>query len=386
MEAIKQFFASLDLDVTATDVMIALVAIVAAWVAGRIAARILRKIAEATPEGSFRRVIVEAFELPVVWALRTAGIWFALNQMPLGKVDAFDLDYFVDRLMQAVTIVLATWLGTRIIDSLTQIWERRAAETEGRFDDQLVPVARASGKVTVVVIGLVMALQQLDYSVSSLLAGLGIGGAAVAFASKDTVANFFGSIVIFVDRPFQVGDWIEVGDVEGTVEEVGLRVTRIRTFANSLITIPNAKFTTDSINNWAQMKKRRVKMTIGLTYDTTPEKMRQAVKSIREIIKGDDRFHHDFYLVNFFDFGDSSLGIFCYFFTRTTNWAEHMQIREDFMLKVMDSMRSLGLSFAFPTQTVHLEGLPRGLSGGAAANTKPEPPGAPKAMLRETPI
>jgi MscS family membrane protein len=230
-----------------------------------------------------------------------------------------------------------------------------------------------------------MVVQNLGYSVTSLLAGVGIGGAALAFASKDAVANIFGSIVIFVDRPFMIGDWIEVGDVEGTVETVGIRVTTVRTFANSVITIPNAQFTIMPINNWSRMKKRRIKMTIGVTYDATPDKLRMAVDAIRGIIRSDDRLHQDFFLVNFFDFGASSLDIFCYLFTRTTGWAEHMQIREEFMLKVMEAMSSLGLSFAFPTRTVHLEG--GGLPQQAANDGSPrQPAGAPAAMLRETPL
>jgi MscS family membrane protein len=194
--------------------------------------------------------------------------------------------------------------------------------------------------------------------VGSLLAGLGIGGVAIALASKDTVANLFGSLVIFLDKPFQIGDWIEMGSIEGTVEEVGLRTTRVRTFANSLITIPNAKFTTEAVNNWSRMKKRRIKMTVGLTYDATPDKVEEAVLRIREIIAADEKIRNDFYLVNFDNLGPSSLDLFVYCFTETTNWAEFLQAKQEFLLKIMRAVEELGLEFAFPTQTLHVESLP----------------------------
>ncbi|MEM6991635.1 MAG: mechanosensitive ion channel family protein, partial [Myxococcota bacterium] len=285
--------------------------------------------------------------------------------------DSLDIHALLNRVYQSLTVALATWLGVRAVTNFTELWGYRAAGTEGTYDDQLVPIVRKAGKVFITVTGAVMVLQNLNYNVGSLLAGLGIGGAALAFASKDTVANFFGSLVIFIDRPFQIGDWVEIGDVEGTVEQVDIRVTRIRTFSNSLIIVPNSHMTVTAIQNWSRMRKRRIKLTIGVTYDATPDKMRAAVAAIRAIIEGDDRYEKDFYLVNFNELGESALEIFCYFFTSTTNWAEYMQIREEFLLAVMDKFQELELSFAFPTRTVHLQ--------------SDIPPGAPPSMLRSRP-
>jgi MscS family membrane protein len=365
--------------ITPTMMAIALIAIAVGFGLARLVEVAFGRMAAKAPPASLRHAALTAGDRPLGWTFRVVSLWIALGAMPLERVEGFDMVRLVDALMLAATVVLATWLGTRLVEGLTQIWAERAAKTHGTFDDQLVPIVRKAAKVFLVVIGAVMVIQNLGYSVASLLAGIGLGGAALAFASKDTVANFFGSIVIFVDRPFQIGDWVEVGEVEGTVEEVGIRVTTIRTFANSVITIPNAQFTTTAINNWSRMKKRRITLTVGLTYDATPGDLRQAVDAIRAIIRHDERLDQDFFLVNFHDFGPSSLDIFCYLFTRTTNWADHMQIREDFMLEVMEAMQNLHLSFAFPTQTLHLEGL------GAAAAANQQPPGAPKAMLRDRP-
>lgn len=360
---------------TVGSILLAALYLVLGLLLARWAQAILGRLRTAVSERTIRGAILDALIIPTGWLIRVAGIWFALQVLPV------DRDTFGNHVMLALTTFFGTWLGVRITDNLGQLWHDYAKTTEGTFDDQLVPIARSGFKVGFIIIGAIMVLQNLGFSVSSLLAGLGIGGAAVAFAAKDTVANFFGSLIIFIDRPFQVGDWIEIKDVEGTVEEVGLRVTRIRTFANSLISIPNAAFTTDPINNWSRMKKRRIKLLIGLTYDTTPEQMRQAVAAIREIIVGDPRLHHDFYLVNFHDFGASSLDIFCYLFTKTTNWSEHMQIREDFLLQVMGAVRGLGLSFAFPTTTVHLRHEERAGHRGIS-----DPTHAPRGMNRDLPL
>jgi len=257
-----------------------------------------------------------------------------------------------------------------LVDGLADVWTEKAARTDTRLDDQLVPIVRRSSKVFFVVIGVVLVLQNMGYSVGSLLAGLGIGGVALAMASKDTVANLFGSLVIFLDKPFQIGDWVEMGAMEGTVEEVGLRTTRVRTFANSLVTVPNALFTTNIINNWSRMKKRRIKMTIGVTYDSPPDKVDALVNAIRKLIAEDEKLHNDFYLVNFDNFGPSSLDIFIYCFTVTTNWGEFLQAKQEFMLRLMGAVSDLGLSFAFPTQSIHVESLPEN---------------APKAMQSQRP-
>lgn len=384
MDSVNEFLGTAILGVTVQQLLFAAVAVTAGFFGGRMIERVIQGIVTRTPDAwSMRRAVVSSVVRPAGWAVRIGGIWVALKAMPLETVQATDVDLLVDRLAQGTTVALATWLGVRMVHGISDVLTERARATEGTFDDQLVPIFRKAAVVFLVVAGAVMIIQNLGYSAASLLAGFGLGGAALAFASKDTVANFFGSIVIFVDRPFQIGDWVEVGDVEGTVETVGIRVTRIRTFANALLTIPNATFTTSPINNWSKMKKRRIKLTVGLTYDTSPDKMRQAVEGIREIIRNDDRLHQDFFLVNFFDFGPSSLDIFCYLFTRTTNWAEHMQIREEFMLRVMEAMQGLGLSFAFPTTTVHLAG---GMPQAPRAGMPKLPAGAPKAMERDTPL
>jgi MscS family membrane protein len=299
-----------------------------------------------------------ALQKPAEWAVMVLGLYVAFSILPIPE-KPIDIKRFVEALLSGASVALVIWFAIRLTDGLASILADKAARSETKLDDQLVPILRRSSKVFLVVIGIVLVLQNMGYSVGSLLAGLGIGGVALAMASKDTVANLFGSLVIFLDKPFQIGDWIEMDDIEGTVEEVGLRTTRVRTFANSLITVPNLLFTTKSTNNWSRMKKRRIKMSIGVTYSSSPDKIHRLVERIREIIDADEKIHSDFYLVNFDNFGPSSLDIFIYCFTVTTNWAEFLQAKQELMLKVMRAVEALGLSFAFPTQSIHVESLPK---------------------------
>ena len=239
-----------------------------------------------------------------------------------------------------------------------------------------MPVIRKGLKLTVGVVSFVWVVQLLGYSVSSLLAGLGIGGLAVALALQDTLSNFFGSIFIFLDRPFSVGDWIKIGDVEGTVEQVGFRSTRIRTWPATLVSIPNKTMASGTIDNRSKMPKRRVHQTVGVTYETTADQMEQAVRAIRDIITNDDGVDKEFIVVRFTDFGDSSLKIMLYYFTKAVAFADHLAIKERINLAVMRALRGMGLSIAFPTHTVYFEGqVAENLAKGLANAAPKKPPG-----------
>jgi MscS family membrane protein len=248
------------------------------------------------------------------------------------------------------------WFLFRAIDVGVQYLAGLARRTQSRLDDQLIPLIRKALKVSIGVVIFLWVIQLLGYSVSSLLAGLGIGGLAVALALQDPLANFFGSVFLFVDRPFAVGDWIKVGDVEGTVEDIGFRTTRIRTWPATLVSIPNKTVANATIDNWSKMSKRRVTQTVGVTYQTSADQMQQAVAAIRQIVENDQGVDKDFIVIRFTDFGDSSLNILLYYFTRDIPFADHLATKERINLAVMRALEKLGLSIAFPTHTVYLEG------------------------------
>ncbi len=257
--------------------------------------------------------------------------------------------------VQVLTIVSVVWATYRMVDVLSAVMIARAEQTDTKLDDQLVPLVRKSLKVFTVIAGALVVLQNLNVNVGALLATLGVGGVAVALAAKDTVANFFGSLMIFIDRPFQIGDWIRVDGAEGTVEEVGFRSTRIRTFYNSVITVPNAKFTEAKIDNMGLREFRRCSFSLGLTYDTSPEQMQAFVEGIRAIIQANPSTRKDMYEVHMSGFGAATLDVMVYYFFRVETWSDELRERHNVYLEIMRLAEGLGVSFAFPTQTLHVD-------------------------------
>jgi MscS family membrane protein len=209
-------------------------------------------------------------------------------------------------------------------------------------------------KIFVTVIGVVFVADNLNIDVTGLLAGLGLGGLAFALAAKDMVQNLFGSMTVLMDRTFSVGDWIVVGDHEGTVEHMGFRSTRLRTFYNSLVTIPNARFITADVDNMGERRYRRMKAVYGLTYDTPPDKIEAFCEGVRELVRQHPYMRKDYYHVYFNSFGAHSLDILVYVFWETPDWATELRERHRFLLDCLRLAKRLGVEFAYPTQTLYL--------------------------------
>lgn len=299
----------------------------------------------------FDDLIVKAFSRPFGFSLMLAGVAAAIAVLPVpagaGK--------FVFALIKISAVAIFLWFLFRLVDVAVIYLSKLTERTESKLDDQLVPLISKSLKVTIGVICFLWLFQLLGYNVSSLLAGLGVGGLAVALALQDTLSNFFGSIFIFLDRPFMVGDWIKIGDVEGIVEDIGFRSTRIRTWLKTLVSIPNKNVANATIDNWSKMPRRRVLQTVGLTYETTAEQMEKAVSEIKKIIENDPGVDKEFIVVKFSEFGDSSLNITVIYFTMDTTLAGHLETKERINLAIMRKLSELGLSIAFPTMSVYLE-------------------------------
>ena len=356
-QGFQEFFGREMIGISMGQLGLSFLAVLAGFVGRFVVSALLKKVSAVTSRSKTRidDIFIESLESPLRLGVLIIGIYFALQILSLPK-EPIDIATFVDALFKGVSILLIVWFGIRLSDRLCTRWAEQAENTDTKLDDQAIPIIQGTVKVFLVLVGIALFLQNMGYSVGSLIAGLGLGGAALALASKDTLANLFGVVVIFWDRPFELGDWVIVEDVEGTVEEVGIRTTRIRTFANALVTVPNMKLTTASITNWSKMMKRRIKMTIGVTYDSKPDQVRAGVKAIQDLIAETPEIRDDYYLVRFDAFGPSSLDIFIYCFTSTTVWAEFLEVKEQFLLNIMDRFQAIGLSFAFPTQTIHIAG------------------------------
>jgi len=302
---------------------------------------------------NFDDLLLASVRRPLEMLVLIAGLFIALQvvQLPTQPINFNQMGYALIKALVTCSIAWILFNAVAILERSIAAW---AQHTGSPLDEQLLPFIRKTLRAFIVILAAVLIIQNLGYSISGLLASLGIGGLAVALAAKETLSNVFGSIMILLDRPFRVGDWIKTGAIEGTVEEIGFRSTRIRTFAKTLITVPNNIIATSALNNFSRMPKRRIKMNVGVTYASSPEQMRCAVNRIRTMLEQHPAINQDFMLVNFTDFGASSLDILIYCFTNTTNWEQYLSAREDVCLKIMDIVDELGMEIAFPSQSVYL--------------------------------
>lgn len=211
-------------------------------------------------------------------------------------------------------------------------------------------------KIVVIAVGIMSLLQVWDINVSGFVASLGLGGLAFALAAKDAAANIFGSIAIIADKAISVGEWIEVDGVEGTVIDIGMRTTKIRSFENAIITLPNQIIANTKIINYSRRKERRIKARLGLTYDTSTTQMEKILLDIKSLLKSHTGVaQNSTMIVNFERFDDSSLTIFLYFFANTANWQKYLNIKEELNLKIIKIVEDNNASFAFPSQTIYIE-------------------------------
>ncbi len=266
--------------------------------------------------------------------------------------------FYLAKSIKAAIPLLFTITSFRLIKYIGLYLEMKATQTQNTMDDQLVPIIRKSLRVFVITFGTLAILQSLNISIFPLLTGLSIGGLAFALAAQDTIKNFFGSVMIFIDKPFQIGHWITTDGIDGTVEEVGLRSTRIRTFSNSLVTVPNGKLADATINNHGLRVYRRFYTTLDINYDTPPALIEVFIDGLREIVNQHPDTKSDHNNIFFNDMGAHSLKIMFYIFFEVPDWSSELKARHEVLMEILRLGNALKVNFAFPTQTLHIPELP----------------------------
>lgn len=330
--------------------------------AGALLARLLNAFLLARLEGLARRSdlavdprVFQRTRRPTVLLVLSMVLSWGIPELQLGIHASRALLFGVRIAMSvAAVVILMRW-----IDVFVGLFTERARRTESRMDDQVAPLLGQAGKGAAVALGVVFVLNNMGVDVASLIAGLGIGGLAVALAAQETLANIFGSVMIFVDRPFHVGDWVVLDNgVEGTVEEVGFRSTRIRTFYNSVVVLPNAKVANGRVDNMGMRRYRRFKTTLALTYDTPPEKLQAFVEGVRAAIQASGDTRKDYYEVHFKDMSASSLDVMVYCFLDVPDWHQELVARSRLLMEFLRLARDLDVRYAYPSQSVYLEATP----------------------------
>lgn len=286
-------------------------------------------------------------QAPLAWIL-TSLFWTA-------SIDALTLTPGLDKYLKIAAQLILSFniiiLVYRAVEALGEVLLSYTSKTENTLDDQLAPMATKVLKVFVVIFGILVALQNFGVNVMSVLAGLGLGGLALALAAQDTAANLFGSIMIVLDRPFRIGDFINVASVDGKVEEIGFRSTRLRTTYNSLVTIPNSVVAKEKIDNFEVRPQRRVRHVLGLSMDAKEDQIRAYMNEIESFFKGNAKIDQTSYIVRLQAMGDFSFQILVQFFVLTRDWTEEMNTQQEFLFHAMRSAEKVKVEFAYPTST-----------------------------------
>ncbi len=332
--------------------------ILASLVAGRITRHILLMAAARAEQRTRPLLPVELRSL----AAATGFLAFSLG-LVIGK-DALVMNESVAGWAASVTDVLfilaVAWTIYRQVDVVNEWLVCVTSKTASKMDDMLVPMIRKSLRVTIVILTLLQVATTLSNKpVTSLLAGIGVGSLAIALASQETLKQFFGSLVIFADKPFELGDRIVVDGHDGPVEEVGFRSTRIRTLEGHLVTIPNGELANKTILNIGKRPYIRRLMNLSITYDSSPEKVRRALEIVRELLADHEGMRPEFPPRVFFnDFKDSSLNLLVIYWYHPANYWDYLKFGEQLQLEILRRFNAEGIQFAFPTQTVHLANPP----------------------------
>jgi len=337
------------------DWLISLIIIAAALLLNKIIVLINKHVIQKLTSKTKNRlddILFKMLEAPVLLGVILFAIWIAAKRLQLGA----PVERAIFLSFRVLTVINATWFVARLVNALLEEYiAPKAADknTLKYLDNHLMSILRRAVLAIIWSLGIIMALNNVGVNVGTLIAGLSIGGLAFALAAQDTIKNIYGGFTIFTDRPFRIGDRIKVDGFDGFVEEIGIRSTRIRTLEKRLVTIPNFKLVEASVENISEEPLRRVLLKLGLTYNTNPKKMNEAMAILKDMPNRVENVETKDIMVAFTDFTDFSLVItFVYFITKD---ADVMEVPTQVNSEILRAFNAAGLQFAFPTQTVYIE-------------------------------
>ncbi|MBN6885486.1 MscS family membrane protein [Cytobacillus horneckiae] len=292
-----------------------------------------------------------SFEKPVKWLFIIIGVYVAAKYFPLFAQD----NALFLRMVRSSMIVLMTWGLYNFASASSVVFVKLRDKYRLELDDILIPFLSKTLRIVIVVISASVILEEFGYHISGLVAGLGIGGAAIAFAAKDAIGHLFGGFVIITEKPFTIGDWVKTPSVEGTVEDITFRSTKVRTFADAIVTLPNGTIANEPITNWSRMGKRQISFNLSISHETPKKKVQTIVQRIHESLKNNPEVHPDTIFVTFDEIKDNSYDIFLYFFTNTTVWGEFLKIKEEINFTIIDILEQEGVIIALESTRVYVD-------------------------------
>ncbi len=332
--------------------------VLAAWIFQKIVSHLagsfLKKIIFRRVESEQTAKVVQSIGLSIGWFASAAAIAGAGPLLDLGELG----DNIISICARALATIGGLLLSYRLADLVGSRLEDSAEKTDSKLDDQLAPMIRKSLKGLVTVAAILFLIQSSGKDIMPLVTGLSVLGIGVSFAAKDTFANLFGSLTVFADRPFQLGDWVKIGGVEGTVEEIGFRCTRIRTFESSLVSVPNQELVSGIIDNMGQRSYRRFKTTIGVRYETPADTIEAFCSGIIKIVEANPHIEYDSAKASLVNFGASSLDILVNIRFMVADYSEELRTKQSFLLEVIRLAELMEVGFAFPSTSLYVESTP----------------------------
>ncbi len=362
----------------ATRVIVALLILLLTWLVrrliGGIVPRLVRRLTTWTKTHWDER-IATALLPPLRFLIAVWGTGIALLLLELPR----EIDTLLIAILNALVAYGIFWAIFRLIDPVIEIlWllSRRTIDDDLIADSLAQKLTRVIGQIAkaiIVILGFAVILEAWGYDIAGLIAGLGIGGLAVALAAQDTLANLFGYFVILADEPFRVGEFVVFGDVSGTVEHVGFRSTRVRVLDQSIVSVPNNTVMNANITNWSRLNKRRMNLTLGIEYSSSPEQILSVVQAIRDMLQAHALVQMDSVTVQFVEFNASSLDLMIICYMETPAWGDFQAAKQDINLKIINILDERGVGVAFPSRTVYLDQVERTAAEDMPVLPPPEP-------------
>lgn len=319
----------------------------------------IRKFANKT-ETAVDSQLIDAIEPPldVIWWVFTIYLSLRWMNWPEGWAQGTDL------LFRLATIVAVGWAIFRAAELFRMLMTRITSRTVTTFDDQLVPFFVQMFKVLVVCITFVIILQEFGVNAAAIIGALGVGSLAVALAAENMFSNWFGALMLYTDQPFVVGDWIKTEDVEGIVEDVGMRSTEIRTFSKTVVSVPNSRIAAGFVENFSRMPKRRVYYSMTVDFESSPQMLSQAVEAIEGVLSTQEGVDNDVFVVRFSEIVQSGYNILILYWTETTNFDEYLTVKQRVHLEILEKLAEFGVKPALPRSVIRYEqgGTPEALT------------------------
>ncbi|WP_088104922.1 mechanosensitive ion channel family protein [Halalkalibacter urbisdiaboli] len=312
--------------------------------------KLIIRFSKKTPTELFTNILL-SFERPLRMFWVVLGTYLALEYLPF-HITTIEV---VQGIYRSIIIILIGWGLYNFTSIHSSAFVKMARTIDLDEDSMVVPFVSKLLRFGVIALTIVIVGSEWGYNINGFVAGLGLGGLAFALAAQDTISNFFGGVIIITEKPFSKGEWIQTPTVEGVVEDITFRSTQIRTFADSVITVPNSTLANEPITNWSKMNKRRITFNLGVTYSTPRHKVEACAREIEEYLRNHEEIDPNLIMVRFSEFNHSSLDIFLYFFTKTTAWVEWLRIKEEINLEIMKILEKHNVSIAFPSRTIYFD-------------------------------